>query len=194
MKAFISTVICATMLLILSGNIMAADINTNINRIESGSLSNVSGVIGVNIAAGDNNAQANIRSITVGKNAKSLSSSQMKTFALSDNDVASVSIGANTLTNARGLVSINQAAGSGNIQINDIAIALGENIQINSESLLMVRIPQAAAQENNDQQTANKKVSLDSSSLKGASGAIQLNQIAGHGNIAVNRVSMPLGK
>lgn len=194
MKAFISTVICATMLLILSGNIMAADINTNINGIESGSLSNVSGVIGVNIAAGDNNAQANIRSITVGKNVQALSRSQIKTFALSDNEAASVSIGANALTNARGLVSINQAAGSGNIQINDIAIALGENIQINSESLLMVRIPKTAAQENNDQQTANKKVSLDSSSLKGASGAIQLNQIAGHGNIAVNRVSMPLGK
>ena len=194
MKAFISTAIYTITLLMTSEHILAADINKNINRIDPGSLSNISGVIGVNIAAGDNNAQANIRSITEGKNAKSLSSSQMKTFALSDNDVASVSIGANTLTNARGLVSINQAAGSGNIQINDIAIALGENIQINSESLLMVRIPQAAAQENNDQQTANKKVSLDSSSLKGASGAIQLNQIAGHGNIAVNRVSMPLGK
>lgn len=194
MKAFISTAIYTITLLMTSEHILAADINKNINRIEPGSLSNVSGVIGVNIAAGDNNAQANIRSITVGKNVQALSSSQIKTFALSDNDAASVSIEANALTNARGLVSVNQAAGSGNIQINDIAIALGENIQINSESLLMVRIPQAAAQENNDQQTANKKVSLDSSSLKGASGAIQLNQIAGHGNIAVNRVSMPLGK
>ena len=194
MKAFISTAIYAIMLLMMSENIVAADINKNINRIEPDSLSNISGIIGVNIAAGDNNAQVNIRSITVGKNVQGLSSSQMKTFALSDNDAASVSIEANALTNARGLVSVNQAAGSGNIQINDIAIALGENIQINSESLLMVHIPQTVEQENNNQQTRNKKVSLDSSSLKGASGAIQLNQIAGHGNIAVNRVSMPLGK
>lgn len=194
MKAFISTAIYAIMLLMMSENIVAADINKNINRIEPDSLSNISGIIGVNIAAGDNNAQVNIRSITVGKNVQGLSSSQMKTFALSDNDAASVSIEANALTNARGLVSVNQAAGSGNIQINDIAIALGKNIQINSESLLMVHIPQTVEQENNNQQTRNKKVSLDSSSLKGASGAIQLNQIAGHGNIAVNRVSMPLGK
>ena len=100
-------------------------------------------------------------------------------------------MGANTLSNARGLISVNQAAGSGNAQLNDIALAFGDNIQMLSDISLAIRPPAANSLDGTDD-INNKSVYLDNNSLKGASGTIQLNQIAGNGNVAVNRVSMPI--
>ncbi|WP_417618200.1 hypothetical protein [Oceanisphaera sp.] len=182
----------AATVLLLSLNVMAAAHHQDVSTIAPGTINDVSGVIGINMAAGDNNAQANLRSITIGENAQAAHRSRMTVTASPDDSAASASIAANTLNNARGLISVNQVAGSGNIQLNDIAIALGASTQISSDSLLMVRLPEAGASTDEDKLASNKTVYLDTNSLNGAAGAIQINQIAGHGNIAINRVSMPL--
>ena len=180
----------ATMLF-ASLHVSAAGLSQNVNRIEPNTLNEASGFVGVNVAAGDNNIQANNTSIALGKNAQTLNRSFMQTTASADTGSASVSMGANTLTNARGLISVNQVAGAGNAQLNDIALAFGDNIQMLSDISLSIR-PPAANNSNDTDELNNKTVYLDNNSLKGASGAIQLNQIAGNGNIAVNRVSMPI--
>ncbi|GGB40805.1 hypothetical protein GCM10011502_12670 [Oceanisphaera marina] len=180
----------ATMLF-ASLHVSAAGLPQNVNRIEPNTLNEASGFVGINVAAGDNNIQANNTSIALGKNAQTLNRSFMQTTTSADTGSANVSMGANTLTNARGLISVNQVAGSGNAQLNDIALAFGDNIQMLSDISLSIR-PPATNNSNDNDDINNKTVYLDNNSLKGATGTIQLNQIAGNGNIAVNRVSMPI--
>lgn len=177
--------------LFASLHVSAAGLPQNVNRIEPNTLNKTSGFVGVNLAAGDNNIQANNTSIALGKNAQTLNRSFMETTTSADTGSASVSMGANTLNNARGLISVNQVAGSGNAQFNDIALAFGDNIQMLSDISLTIR-PPATSSANGTDDSHNKSVYLDNNSLKGATGTIQLNQIAGNGNIAVNRVSMPV--
>lgn len=185
-------------LLLLSFTAHAGAAVQDINRIEQNSLNNLSGIVGVNMAAGDNNIQANNTSIAIGDYAKTNIRSSAKNSNNNQtqdnniqNNMASVRIEANTLQNASGLISINQVAGNNNIQINDIGIAFGKDAQVMSDLSLSVRAnnqDDLIAKEDN----VNKSVYLDKNSLNGASGTIQVNQIAGNGNIAVNRVSMPI--
>ncbi|WP_319782597.1 hypothetical protein [Oceanisphaera sp. IT1-181] len=178
-------------LLFVSLNVAAANLHQDINRIESNSLNNISGIIGVNTAAGDNNIQANNKSIAIGQQAQAISKSKMYTEGLNHNGVASVRIEANTLHNAHGLISVNQVSGSHNIQLNDISIAFGEHAQVLSDMSLSTR-PTNSLNLIDEDSVGDKTFYLDNNSLKGASGAIQINQIAGNGNIVVNRVSMPI--
>lgn len=180
----------AALLFFVSLNVTAAIHHDN-SLIESGALNNITGAVGINMAAGDNNIQANVKSIAVGKSAQAITSNQMQTSAYHNQTLSSVSIEANTLHNAKGLISINQVAGSGNVQLNDIAIAFGENATVMSDALLMTSSPI----NNNpvdEPNLANNKVHLDKNSMSNASGIIQVNQIAGHGNTVMNRVSMPI--
>lgn len=177
--------------LFTSLHVSAAGLPQNVNRIEPNTLNEASGFVGINVAAGDNNIQANNTSIALGENAQTLNRSFMQTSTSADTGSANVSMGANTLNNARGLISVNQVAGSGNAQLNDIALAFGDNIQMLSDISLSIRAP-ATNNSNSNDDLNNKTVYLDNNSLKGATGTIQLNQIAGNGNIAVNRVSMPI--
>ncbi|MGO4999298.1 hypothetical protein [Oceanisphaera sp. W20_SRM_FM3] len=178
-------------LLFVSLNTAALEPHQDINLIAPNSLNNISGIIGVNTAAGDNNIQANNKSIAIGQNAQASSKSQLSTQTLNNNGIASVRIEANTLQNAHGLIAINQVAGSSNLQLNDLTIALGENTQIISDVSLSVR-PATEDSSIDGESKNNKSFYLDKNSLSGATGTIQINQIAGNGNIAVNRVSMPI--
>lgn len=190
--ARITTPYTAAALLLCSLSAAAASQHQDVSHIAPGSLNDVSGVIGINMAAGDNNAQANLHSIAIGENAQVAHRNQMTVNASSTDGAASASIEAGTLNNAYGLISVNQAAGSGNIQLNSMAIALGENVQISSVDLLTVRVANNDGAENTEEGLGIKNIYLDKNALNGAAGAIQVSQIAGHGNIAVNRVSMPL--
>ena len=176
-------------LLLMSSNVFAAGLHQDLNRIESNSLNNISGIIGVNTAAGDNNIQANNKSIAIGQHAQAINKSQITTQASNNNGIASVRIEANTLQNANGLIAINQVAGSNNAQLNDLTIAFGENVQLVSDISLNAR--PTVNVNSTDDSSDNSSFYLDKDSLKGATGTIQINQIAGNGNIAINRVSMP---
>ena len=184
-------------LLFVSLNAAAAGLPQYFNRIESNSLNNVSGIISVNMAAGDNNIQANNKSIAIGKHAQATTKTELvvhgsnnNSLKGNDNSVADVRIEANTLQNAQGLISINQVSGSNNAQLNDMTLAFGENVQLASNISLSVR-PAEGPNFKDNEGSHSKAFYLDKDSLKGAAGTIQINQIAGNGNIAVNRVSMP---
>ncbi|MBO1519222.1 hypothetical protein [Oceanisphaera pacifica] len=180
-------------LLFLSFNVAANNLYPNISHVEPNTLNNVTGIVGVNMAAGDSNIQSNTRSIAIGKGAQAISKSTLSTQQLNNNSNASVSLGKNTLHNAHGIIAINQASGSGNTQLNDITIAFGDNAQAISDiSLSANSIPNSSQVNQKNNSNGIKKVELDKNSLNGATGAIQVNQIAGSGNIAVNRVSMPI--
>lgn len=183
----------AALLFFVSLNAPAA-IHQDTSVIKSGSTNNLSGAIGINMAAGDNNIQANTKSIAIGNNAQAITKNKMQTShqqLQSSTSISSVRIDSDTLNNATGLVSINQASGSGNLQLNDIGIALGENAIVISDALLMNNSTTLNSG-SLDSNLAKNTVHLSKNSMKNASGVIQINQIAGHGNTVMNRVSMPI--
>ena len=172
-------------------NAHATGLHQDINRIEANSLNNMSGVIGINTAAGNDNTQANSKSIAVGKQAHAFTTANLSVSGLNKEGIASVHIAADTLKKTHGLISINQVAGSNNAQLNDITLALGQNAQVVSDISLSTRASGYDDLKDHDS-NHTKTFYLDKDSLKGASGTIQINQIAGNGNVVVNRVSMPI--
>ncbi|ART80281.1 hypothetical protein [Oceanisphaera avium] len=173
----------------------ATNIYSDITKIESNTLNNVTGTISINMAAGDHNIQSNNKSLAMGENAlstltNSASTANLENTSLISDAAKSVRIEAHTLHNAKGLISINQVAGASNIQINDIGIALGNNAQVISDLSLSTHAtynPEPLSLEDN-----KNSIYIDKDSLKGAQGVIQISQIAGNSNIVVNRVSMPI--
>lgn len=181
------------LLFFISLNVTAAN-RLDMSIINAGTTNNLSGAISINMAAGDNNIQANTKSIAVGNNAQATVKNKMKNSnqqVSSSTSISSVQIEPHTLHNAKGLVSVNQVAGSGNIQLNDIGIAIGKNAIVISDVLLMNNSTIVSSAASDDDLVSNT-VHLSNNSMKNASGVIQINQIAGHGNTVMNRVSMPI--
>ncbi|PSJ42363.1 hypothetical protein C7H85_17280 [Zobellella endophytica] len=159
-------------------------------------LSGMRGILGVNMAAGSGNVQANLRAIGVGQAALAASESLMQSqITLSSHPQAlEVSIEQGALQQATGAISINQASGSGNIGLNIVELAFGAGTSVDSDTLLAVNGAGTTPTSGQQEGAGSYHTSLHENALNGAQGIIQINQIAGHGNIAVNRVSMPLVK
>jgi len=95
-------------------------------------LSGAQGNIGANIVAGDYNAQSNVVAIAVGKQSSSLVES--KTFSVqkakfnkvnNEGVTNTASASGNALSNAKGNIQLNIAAGVDNAQTNQLGIAVG---------------------------------------------------------------------
>ncbi|WP_093138036.1 hypothetical protein [Pseudoxanthomonas sp. GM95] len=169
------------------------------SRIDGQALTEASGAIAVNLAAGDANLQANLRSIARGQQADALVDARQLSSGdrVIDNDPmhASASIGGNALNGASGLVSINQASGSGNAELNVVTAALAERgIRETSDEALALPVRDASAGERSSQDTSGprglRSVAVESTALQGFEGVLQLNQIAGSGNTTSNQVGI----
>ncbi|NZA25010.1 hypothetical protein H0E84_01300 [Luteimonas sp. SJ-92] len=166
-------------------------------RIEERAFAGASGAIAVNMAAGDLNQQANLRSLAVGDGAHASASARQRSLA----DVADAPhgaaavIGGRAFAGASGMVSINQASGSGNAELNAIAVTLAQQgIRETSDEQLSSPAFASAGLEHRPNQgeaeTVDRKVAVDASALQGFEGVFQLNQIAGSGNAADNHFVM----
>ena len=120
-------------LLFVSLNVAATGTPQDVSRIGVNSLNNTNGIIGVNMAAGDNNIQANNKSIAIGQHAQAITKADFVVTDLSNQNlteknhsIASVRIEANTLQNSHGLIAINQVSGSNNAQLNDMTLLIFE--------------------------------------------------------------------
>ncbi|WDS38238.1 hypothetical protein [Pseudoxanthomonas sp.] len=169
------------------------------SRLDGQALSDASGAIAVNIAAGDANLQANLRSIARGQRADAQVDARQ--LVADDRDIgdgpmhATASIGGNALNGANGLVSINQASGSGNTELNVVTAALAERgIRETSDEALALPVRDASAGERSSQGTSgpagSRRVAVESTALQGFTGVLQLNQIAGSGNTTSNQLGI----
>jgi hypothetical protein len=180
-----------------------ASISDNVGR-------DVSGNVGVNQASGDGNAQGNQASISAGSNSSDATFAfecddcSKGSAAMADGEtVASQSSMSNITVNlaasnsariddhafagASGNIGVNQAAGNGNDQLNQLAAATAANVDY------------AVATSSLDQElsgnfvgntlTANNS-SLDGSAFSGASGNLGVNQAAGTGNMQSNSLAL----
>lgn len=167
------------------------------SRIDERSFAGAHGVIGINQAAGDDNLQANLRSIAIGELAIALAAGQ-QTHANSQFDTpqsATASIGGNALAGASGLASINQASGSGNAELNLVAVtsaSQGMDETTDAQLSFVASIPAGgqAPLPTSVAGTGTRGVAVESTALQGFGGLLQLNQVAGSGNATNNQFGL----
>ena len=162
------------------------------NRVDLGSqaLSNIRGAMGVNMVAGDNNQQGNLAAIALsGPAIIQFSQQNQSTTNLNGNQ--SVAILGSALSQSQGLVGINQGAGEANQQLNAFALSLDDSgIGVVTDINLSTSVAKTPSGKVPPNTTTS--IYLDDNALTGSKGVIQVNQVTGQGNQAVNMVSLPL--
>lgn len=168
------------------------------STISGSALSGVTGAVNVNIAAGDHNLQSNSGAIAVGSNAlaNSIVVQQRKANNSLEPDQASVGIRDDALSQSTGWISINQAAGTQNVQSNTMNVALGvRGSSLTSESLSQVLSGGSGQEQDADDTRASRRdVEVEASAFRGTSGVVQVNQSAGRGNTTSNSFSFRMGQ
>ncbi len=161
-------------------------------RIDGQAMSGASGVVGVNMAAGDFNQQANLRVFAVGPNAGTrvrASQLQGNNLALSP-DQASASIGGSAFHGAQGVLSINQASGASNTELNVVSAALAsQGIREAGDAWFATASASAGGTVSPAPMADTAKgrhVAVESTALREVQGVVQLNQVAGSANAAAN--------
>ncbi|MBN6149630.1 hypothetical protein JR065_04700 [Xanthomonas sp. AmX2] len=167
------------------------------SRIDGRSFAGAQGAIAANLAAGDLNLQANLRSFASGTQAlATVQAAQVHGDDRHDGPLhASARLGGDALRGASGLASINQASGSGNAELNSVAASLAQQgIREASDEALASSAVVASAGERNAGDavggTGTRSVAVEATALRGFQGVLQLNQIAGSGNAADNQFSL----
>lgn len=161
-------------------------------------LSGASGVVAVNMAAGDLNQQANLQAIAIADTAHvQVSRGQRRSGDVYDAPShASATIGGDALAGASGIASINQASGSGNAEVNAVALVLAnQGIRETPDSQLSSGVAASAERQiafNPAGRTASRKVAVEATALRGFEGVFQLNQIAGSANETGNVLTLSL--
>ncbi|MGY0799765.1 hypothetical protein ACW7G0_12020 [Lysobacter sp. A286] len=201
----LTTVLCAAVLAVAvaPANAQSADDYAGMldylanSRIDGQAFDAANGAIAVNLAAGDFNQQANLRSFSSGERADSqVVAVQKQTDNQYDMPVhAAASIGGGAFHRASGLVSINQASGSGNAELNVVTAALAnQGIRETTDGgLSSVVLATAGGQplpDSNVARTGTRSVAVESTALQGFEGVLQLNQIAGSGNSISNQFGL----
>ena len=172
-----------------------------VSRIDQDALSGARGSIAINQAAGDLNAQANLRSIAIGTHALAdVTAVQWQAGNQANAPThAEAVIGGNALRGAGGIASINQASGSGNTELNAVSVALAQQgiREANDDFLSASGIASAAGahtvNEPGDKTTHTRKVGVEATALQGFEGVLQLNQVAGMANATENRLQVTVG-
>lgn len=184
-------------LTIAAGRAAAADVV----EITDDALRGATGVIGLNMTAGEGNTQANLRAIAVGEDGLTYPavSSDQRTGATCPGCAGATSVGrlgGAAFSDATGIISVNQSAGSAIAQSNLLAISIES-----CSDLLAAPIRNAADQEltlaaaggTGSTPGAGPGYSadvVDGSAFTGATGLMQINQSAGYLNRVVNSVAV----
>ena len=185
-----------------AGMINTGNGTRNTASVRNHVLQNAKGNVGVNVAAGAGNMQANngniattagsltkntsaMASITSAQVANALSSNSVK------NETNSTNVHDHVLQNASGNVGLNAAAGSDNMQANNMALSQGQGVLPGGAadtSIVSAQISgpvNSAVSSNNDDTAA-----LRNHVLQNASGNIGVNVAAGEQNMGVNNLAV----
>lgn len=165
------------------------------SRIDERAFAGSQGAIAINQAAGDHNLQANLRSLAQGERAHASAHARQRGADVltpsSLPDEAQAVIGGDAFRGASGLVSINQASGVANAELNVVTATLANqgireagDAWLASSVLASAGLSGPAVQDGSD--TATRHVGVERTALHGFEGVLQLNQIAGAGNTTDN--------
>ncbi len=159
--------------------------------IDGETASGAAGRVAVNQVSGQGNIQANLAALSTGE--AGVVSVQLVGRAPAGLSTSSRMAGA-SFNGATGLVSINQASGSGNAQVNVAVIApnasIGQqqlrHIEPLADSALSGVAVQGRRQDTAPASEGRQDASIASTALRNTSGVVQVNQTAGTGNVTSN--------
>lgn len=155
------------------------------------------GVLMLNQASGDDQQQVNARAIAIGSGANAQASATINVQQGADNYPinpagvkALASIDGSSFSNSRGVVGINQGAGSGNQQINAMRIVSGLPQGLDDSALAQQSVRPSSISGAAEPQSGERIVSVDDSAFGNSRGVVQLNQSAGIGNRSINSLGI----
>jgi hypothetical protein len=164
-------------------------------------LQGAEGSVTMNLAAGDLNSQANLRAFASGADAQGWIDARQRTLG---NRVdapldAQATIAGHVLAGAHGLVSINQASGTANAQLNAVAAALAsQGIRETTDGSLSAVVSASAEVQPGTGAgvpgEGTRSVSVAAGAMQGFRGVLQLNQTAGSGNATGNVLSLSVSE
>lgn len=201
MKLFSFTLLFASVLPALP-IAMADDAQIYLSPMENRSiidghvLSGSRGRNAVNMAAGDANAQINAAAIALSPNGvANVDLNTKQNLHQNSRPVPGISesgIAGNAFTNSIGALSINQTSGTGNAQINGMAIGIGQDVNVMSESMLSNMSTGAGLAAHHEPDEGTRSATISDSAFTGSRGLVQVNQSAGSGNRTANNFVIQL--
>lgn len=167
----------------------------NSSMIDGHVLSGARGRNVVNMAAGDANAQQNAAAIALSPNGvASVGLFTQQNLHQNSSTAPGLSIsgiGGNAFTNSVGALSINQTSGTGNAQLNGMAIGIGLDVNVMSESMLS-NMSTGAGLAAREPDEGVRSATIADSAFIGSRGLVQVNQSAGSGNSTANNFVLQL--
>ncbi|WP_298182713.1 adhesin [uncultured Pseudomonas sp.] len=189
LSLLLASVLCSQ--IVLADTVMQA--TTSINQ----SGQSHQGVLMLNQASGDGQQQVNARAIAIGSGASAQASATITVQQGADNHPvnpagvkARASIDGSSFSNSRGVVGINQGAGSGNQQINAMRIVSGLPQGLDDSALAQQSVRPSSISGAAEPQSGERIVSVDDSAFGNSRGVVQLNQSAGIGNRSINSLGI----
>lgn len=173
-------------------------VSTHSAHIEQQALSHTSGLVSVNLTAGDGNVQQNSHAYASsdGFGRANIQSSQVTEAVTADfYQNLSARIEAGAFNGLLGVGMVNQSAGVGNVQFNGMAMAMGglgsaAYIQLDGESLGAQSATTGAGLAIPVQTTT--EVSVDPDAFRDARGVIMINQAVGNNNVTANSFTLSI--
>ena len=153
------------------------------------------GRIAVNQAAGVGNAQANLAALAHADNGLGIASThaRQKATPAQRAAAASASIDGTAFNDISGALSLNQAAGTANLQLNTIAIGTGELLLAHADDAALASTTgSATSTEGAATATPDRRALIDIDAFRGSQGVVQVNQTAGVGNLSTNAIVLQL--
>ena len=171
---------------------------TDSSRIDGQAGAAAQGLMGVNAAAGTSNAQANVRAIALGQDARAVASAQQAIDATGVDALrdAQALLGGGAFESTQGVLGLNQAAGGANAQLNLLAIGTDAMAvfgqQIDNAALAATRADAAPATAGAPSTAPLREARIDGTAVRAPAGVVQINQTAGVGNASANAIVLRL--
>lgn len=187
----------------LTDGLAKGSATAHLSTIESDAFSNVTGVVRANLAAGDGNVQQNSTAFAAsdGISVAGIRANQLSDTATRDfYQVLSARIEAGAFDSATGISMVNQSAGTGNVQFNGAAVAIGglgtaAFVQLNNESLSSQSAAIGSSGDTDGKPfNLKKEASIDPNAFQNARGVIMINQAAGNNNATANSFTLSVGQ
>jgi len=183
--------LCAATTILIAVQTCADPVVENFSRIQ-GDVAGGQGLVAINLAAGDSNAQLNASAlaISVGQGIQEMQLRQNINFSAIDQAQDSIStINENAFANVQGALSVNQVSGVGNAQINAISIGIGLDGAAVTDTQLAATTSGQSISALADPQY-RREARIEGQAFKGSSGLVQVNQLAGTGNATANNFQL----
>lgn len=164
--------------------------------IDAGAGANSQGRIAINQAAGIGNAQANLAALAHAQEGLGLADTHSGQQASNTKRAvaADAAIGGGAFDGVSGALSLNQAAGDSNLQLNTLSIGSGGAnwVALADDAALAETATTGTSTEGAATATPDRRATIDLDAFRGGQGVVQVNQTAGVGNLSTNAIVLQL--